>query len=242
MNRLNHLYTFLLSFLFLSGSLFSQDYQLKKEVSEAEILYLQDVIEHISITDQQYRNYIANGTLDDALIDDMDAVYEAKGIEAYMQYKKSLNLSLAPPLKDSLWQLQHKIDIRNHLTLRGIFDTYGFLSEEILGKKFYIQLLVLMHPPKDWAPEEYLEEYAALLFKEVKAERMPAKTYATFYDNIRAKIMREPQLYGTNQQFDVKTNSVKPPIIENIKKSNEARKAIGLPILAEGEYRLLGEE
>ncbi|MDW3646227.1 MAG: hypothetical protein R8P61_04115 [Bacteroidia bacterium] len=246
MKTFDHLYHSLIAYLigqfFILGSLIGQDFQLKKEVSEDEIAYLQEVIQEMSETDQQYRNYIANETMDDKIIEQMNAVYDKDGIEAYMKYTKSLNLSMDKDLKDSLWVLQHQIDIKNHLTLRGIFDTYGFLPEALLGKNTYVQLLLLMHPPKDWDPAEYLEEYTVIFKEEVKAERMPPETFAKFYDNIKAKILREPQLYGTNQQFDMKTNKVLPPIIEDVNKSNKARKAIGLPLLAEGEYRLWGDQ
>jgi hypothetical protein len=135
--------------------------------------------------------------------------------------------------------LQHAIDLKNHLTLKGIFDTYGFLSKELLGEKHYVQLILLVHPPKDWDVPTYLAEYSALLSEEVQAGRMPAITYATFYDNIKGKILREPQLYGTNQQYDPATQKVMPPGIVDLKKTNDARTAIGLSPLVAGEYRIL---
>jgi len=66
---------------------------------------------------------------------------------------------------------------------------------------------------------------------------MPAKTYASFIDNMLGKILRKPQLYGTNGQFDPETNTVMPPMISDVEESNSARKLIGLPPLKEGEYR-----
>ncbi|MEM6802799.1 MAG: hypothetical protein AAF696_15425 [Bacteroidota bacterium] len=235
---LNSLIVYLLCQLISVGPILAQDYGLKKVISEDELAYLQSTMRNIKETDQEYRRYIANETLDDAVIDKMNEVYDKEGIEAYFTYQKSLNLSLDSTVKDSLWQLQHQIDLRNHLTLRGIIDTYGFLPESVLGKDIYIPLLVLMHPPKDWKPAEYLEEYSSLFLEEVKVGRMPAETFAKFYDNIKGKILREPQLYGTNEQFDIKSNKVLPPVIEDLAQSNEARKAIGMPELKEGEYRL----
>lgn len=211
----------------------------KKVITTDEAAFLQKMMAKIKESDQKYRNYLSSETMDDALIAQMDSVYEAAGIEAYIAYQRSLDLQLEKTLKDSLWQLQHAIDLQNHLTLKGIFNTYGFLSEELLDKNFFVQLLLLMHPPKDWDIPTYLEEYSTLLKAEVNAGRMPAITYATFYDNIKGKIMKEPQLYGTNQQFDVKSNKVLPPGIVDLQKTNEARKAIGLPRLKEGEYRIL---
>jgi len=102
----------------------------------------------------------------------------------------------------------------------------------------FVQLILLVHPPAGWDIRNYLKEYSELLMPEVIANRMPAKTFATFYDNIKGKILKEPQLYGTNEQYDSKTKTILPPVIENLAKSNKARKKIGLPILKKGEYRL----
>lgn len=231
------------SFLLLISSLscfpvFGQEYDLKQPVSADEVRYLQEVIQEISRTDQQYRKYLAANTLDDDILDRMDSVYDAAGIEAYLSYEKSLNLSLDPAVEDSLWQLQHALDFQNHLTLRGIFLTYGFLPKDLLGEYHYVPLLVLVHPCKDWDVPQYLSEYTDIFIPEVKSGRMPAKTFATFYDNMKAKILREPQLYGTNEQWDPASQQVLPPIIANLEATNEARVAIGLAPLADGEYRL----
>lgn len=34
-----------------------------------------------------------------------------------------------------------------------------------------------------------------------------------FYENITGKILKQPQLYGTNQQFNAKAKKVMPPDI-----------------------------
>lgn len=237
--------SFQFSFLLLISSLscfpvFGQEYTLKQPVSADEVRYLQQVIQEISRTDQQYRKYLAANTLDDEILARMDSVYDVEGIEAYLSYEQSLNLSLDQAIEDSLWQLQHALDFQNHLTLRGIFLTYGFLPKDLLGEYHYVPLLVLVHPCKDWDVPQYLSEYTDIFIPEVKSGRMPAKTFATFYDNMKAKILREPQLYGTNEQWDPASQQVLPPIIQDLEATNEARVAIGLAPLADGEYRLAG--
>jgi hypothetical protein len=233
------IYVLLLALSLLPFFLDAQTSNSKKTISDDEAAFLKTTIEKIQESDQKYRNYLSAETTDDKLIAKIDSVYEAGGINAYFSFKKSLNLKLDGAVKDSLWQLQHAIDLQNHLTLKGIIDTYGFLTKALLEDNFHVQLLLLLHPPKDWDVEMYLQEYSALLREEVQAGRMPAITYATFYDNIKGKILGEPQLYGTNQQFDPATNKVLPPQIVNLEQSNKARKAIGLPELKEGEYRIL---
>jgi hypothetical protein len=239
MSTLQRILALLISLSILPIFLLAQNTGVKKEISTDERIFLQKMIEEISKSDQKYRKYLSDNTLDDVLIARMDSVYEAAGIEAYVAYQKSLELKLDQTLKDSLWMLQHAIDLKNHLTLKGIFETYGFLPKELLDKKFYVQLILLVHPPKDWDIPTYLAEYGVLLSEEVQAGRMPAITYATFYDNIKGKILREPQLYGTNQQYDPATQKVMPPGIVNLKATNDARTAIGLPALKAGEYRIL---
>jgi len=219
-------------------SLLAQDNN-KKNVSTSEKAMIQRIFENISYTDQLYRGKLAKGTLDAETIAQIDSMFENEGIEAGIAYEKSLNLSLPKAIEDSLWTLQHALDLQNHLTIRGLWETYGYLPKETVQEKNYVQLLLLVHPPKDWDIPTYLERYSAFLLEEVKANRMPAKIYATFVDNIKGKILREPQLYGTNEQFDSKTKTILPPEIENLEKSNTAREAIGLPPLKEGEYRLL---
>jgi len=177
--------------------------------------------------------------MDDEIIEKIKAVMDSSGIEQGLKYSRSLNLSLSKEVEDSLNNLQHEIDFTNHLKLRGIFNTYGFLPKDLLVECHWAQLVLLMHPPVDCDVRIYLRDYSKLLLEEVKSGRMPVKTYAMFYDNMKAKILREPQLYGTNKRFDKKTNSIQPPIIESLAKSNKARKAIGLPALKEGEYELI---
>lgn len=235
---MKNLTRYLLLTLCLISSIALQAQALKKTVSDDEIQYLERLFVEISKTDQKYRGYIGDGTQDDAIIAAMDSVYEADGIEAYMAYKRSLNLSLPKQVEDSLWALQHQLDFHNHLAMRGIWETYGYIPKEVIEEKNYVQVLLLVHPPKDWDVARYHTTYADLLRPEVDAGRMPGKTYATFYDNVLCKIMKKPQLYGTNQEFDASQGKVLPPIIEDLEASNQARKEIGLPLLQEGEYRL----
>ncbi|MEM8523296.1 MAG: hypothetical protein AAGG68_01575 [Bacteroidota bacterium] len=213
----------------------------KKNISSSEKVMIERIFQEIARTDQLYRNPLAKGTTDQKIIAQIDSVFDNEGIEAGLTYEKSLDLSLPKAVEDSLWMLQHANDLQNHLTIKGLWEIYGYISKEVIEEKNHVQLLLLVHPPKDWDIPTYLEEYSAFLLQEVNAKRMPAKIYATFVDNIKGKILREPQLYGTNQQFDPASQKVLPPQIEDLEQSNAARKAIGLPILKEGEYRLLGK-
>lgn len=207
--------------------------------SELEKIALVQLFEAVDVADQQYRKYLSAGTLDDQLIQEMNAVYDSAGIEAYLQFKAELKLQLTASTKDSLWALQHANDYRNHLLLRGVLATYGWPGERILGDQHYQPLMLLLHPPKQWTPKEVLAWYSPRLKEEVTAGRMPAIQYAQFVDNVLGKMLRKPQLYGTNEQFDPSTGKVLPPGITDLQATNRARTEIGLPALVEGDYRLV---
>lgn len=237
MKLIIHTAVFLFTLIGVHPFLSAQN-NLKCPVSPEEIESLKYSIQHIKKQDQLYRNYIGSQTMDEDIIASIDAMYDSLGMEAMFAYQKSLNLKLDPGIEDSLWQLQHQIDLQNHLMLRGIIETYGYLPEEIFGKDAVIQFIVLMHPPKDWDTEIYLKEYTDLLLPEVKAGRMTAKIFAQFYDDIKCKILKQPQLYGTIKKFNRSTGTASPPLIQNLEASNQARLAIGLPPLKENEYQV----
>ncbi len=225
-------------FVSFTLSLTAQEVKLKKEVTESEIAYIQGIFENISITDQQYRASLMYGTTDEEVLSTIDSMLNNVGMEEGLAYWKSLGLSLTQDLKDSLHFLQDQLDLRNHMVLRGIWDTYGFIPKSIVEEKNFVQHLLLLHPPGIWDVREFQQTYATMLIKEVEAGRMPAKSYASFYDNMLCKILREPQLYGTNEQFDPEKGVVLPPIINDLAEANEARAAIGMPLLEDGQYRL----
>lgn len=231
---------FLLLFLLccFSFGLFAQDIILKKEYSQTELEQIKSILEEIDERDQMYRNFIANETLDLSVIQKIDSVFNHCGIQEGFMYRKALNLKLPEQVKDSLWQLQHINDIKNHMTLKGLLNTYGFIPEALIGDAYVTQMVLLLHPPTEWKIEDYHKNYAALLLPEVRAGRMTAKYYATFYDNMLVKIMNKPSLYGTGKHFDFKSKKELPAIINDVNQTNKARAEIGLVPLKLGEYRL----
>jgi len=228
--------TFTFSILFFIN-VEAQHFNLKKDITKNELLFIKETIKQIKIKDQQFRKLISAETLDTHIINKTSLMYDSLGIEAGYNYEKNLNLKLEENVKDSLWEKQHLLDFQNHITIRGLIETYGYLSEDILGKDDYIQFLVLLHPPKDWDVELYQNEYSVFLKAEVKSGRMKPMFFAQFYDNMNCKILKKPQLYGTNKVFDINSRSTLPPIINDIAKTNQARIDIGLNPLKEGEFR-----
>jgi len=217
----------------------SKAQKVRAELSVEEVEFVQSTFNDIKKSDQLYRPILSAGTLDPTKLAKLDSLYKGDDVLAVFEYKKSIPDELTKPQRDSLSKLQRQLDFTNHMIMRGIWDRYGWISKEVIEENNFVQILHLLHPPleKNQIPE-YTENYKAKLLPEVKAGRMPAKTYASFIDNMLGKILREPQLYGTNGQFNPETNEILPPMIKDLSESNTARKALGLPPLKEGEYRI----
>lgn len=228
---------FLITFLFSIQILQAQN--VRSVLSTEEVEFIQHAFNKIKSSDQLYRPMLQAKTLDPVKLAKLDSLYKLKDPVAVLKYQSSITNELTNAQRDSLLLLQRQLDFTNHMIMRGIWDRYGWISKEIVEENNFVQNLLLLHPPvgKDQITE-YTENYKAKLLPEVKASRMPALVYASFVDNMHAKILREPQVYGTNNQFDPKTRTILPPIISNLEKSNQARKELGLPPLKDGEYRL----
>ncbi|MCB0641347.1 MAG: hypothetical protein KDC44_06890 [Phaeodactylibacter sp.] len=209
----------------------------KVNLTDEDKTHLLNEIDRILEADQQYRGAISLGTLNDSILAEDAEKSKTLTIEEYMAYRRTLQLELPKSVEDSLWLLQHQLDSENHQAFVKIIQGYGYPSPERLGVEDDRLFVVLLHPPADQDIPQYLANMQALLLPEVKSGRMPGRMYATFYDNIKAKILNEPQLYGTNKSFDQATMSMGPPDIEDIEVTNAARAEIGLPPLQEGEYK-----
>lgn len=212
----------------------------KTNLVEEDIQFIQTCFNNIIKSDQICRLKMSAKTLDPVKIAKLDSLNEHADMEEVIQYRASLQNELTKEQKDSLINLQRQIDFTNHMVIRGIWDRYGWISEEVIKENNFVQQLLLLHPPHDVSQiPEYLENYKAKLILEVEAGRMPAQFYAQFVDNILGKILGKPQLYGTNGIYDVETNSIKAPKIANIDDTNSARVALGLSALRKGEYTLI---
>lgn len=208
------------------------------ELSESDIEFLSAEIREMLDDDQKYRRVLSLGTLNDSLLSLDDSLRKTATLEDYVVFKNSVPKTLTKQQNDSLWGLQRQIDSRNYSKLKEFITQYGYPSEERLGKDLDL-FQILVHPPVEIDPEEYLDEMMALLKPEVIAQRMSGEIYAKLYDNIKHKILKEPQLYGTGQEFNPETMSMDNPTIADIEETNRARAEIGLPALKEGEYNLL---
>jgi hypothetical protein len=205
------------------------------ELSETDKRILTTRIDQIMVKDQQFRSYLSFGTIDEAKIAKIQKL-DAKGQLAAMAASKD---ELSDEVKKVMVELQRRNDRDNLIEFREIVKQYGYPSAERMGVKSDRLFAVLLHPHVDLADvEAHAKEMEEFLKPEVIAGRMKAKLYAAFVDNMLGKILRKPQLYGTNQQYDPVAKKVLPPVIEDLQRANDARREIGMPELKDGEYRL----
>ncbi|TCK69402.1 hypothetical protein DFQ05_0923 [Winogradskyella wandonensis] len=208
-----------------------------KELTEENRLMLIDSLTKMVEYDQSFRRMIALGTKDSAILKKDNEMRE-KPVEEYMAYRKTIISTISEAQKDSLWKLQHELDLKNHKAFVKLVEEYGYPSKQRLKIKTDIGFEILLHPPKEIKPKIYLKKMEKLLMPEVKSKRLEPILYAQLVDNIRQKVLKQPQLYGTNKSFNIKTMSEGLPIIEDIRETNKARKEIGLPELNAGEYEV----
>ncbi|MEH0157087.1 hypothetical protein V6R21_23400 [Limibacter armeniacum] len=207
-------------------------------LNKSEINLLTAEINEMLEKDQRYRKITFLGTLNDSITALNDSLSKTATSEDYIIFLSSVTKDLTQQQDDSLSRLQHQMDYENYLALKDIIKKYGYPSKERLGKDLDL-FPILTHPPIEITPKEYLEEMTTLLKTEVVEKRMSGQLYATFYDNIKHKILKEPQFYGTGQEFNHTTMQLGNPTIANIEETNKARAEIGLPALKEGEYSLV---
>lgn len=229
----------LLFFISIIYSLNINAQTVKSDLSSEDIIFIQNTFKLISDSDQLYRPKLQAGTLNPKILSKLNQLYKEGDAQKVFAYMSEYEKDITDQEKDSLNGLQRNLDFRNHMVIRGIWDRFGWIPENKVPEYNFVQHLLLLHPPHSLDQiQEYLDNYSTKLLPEVKAGRMPAKNYASFVDNIYGKILRQPQIYGTNGQYDPKTQTVLPPEIRNLEYANTEREKIGLEKLKEGEYRL----
>ncbi|MBL4706386.1 MAG: hypothetical protein JKY54_17795 [Flavobacteriales bacterium] len=230
-------FTIFFVLVFASCQQTSNNHETSVNLSQKGIDIWTLAIEKMNKSDQKYRNVLSLGTLNDSLLRVDKELRKTASLEEYFVFMNSVTKTITKEENDSIWKLQHKIDYENYLEIKSLTQKYGYPSQERLGKDLDI-FPILVHPPLEIEPQKYLEEVVSIFKPEVMEKRMNPKTYAMLYDNIKGKILKDPQLYGTNGIFNSKTMKVGNPLIESIEATNIARKEIGLPELKEGEYEL----
>jgi hypothetical protein len=174
--------------------------------------------------DQLHRKAVSWGTTDPKELARLDALDdEANMAETKRRWREGVKLPKA--VADELMAKQRKLDKANLDQLIEWTSTFGYPDPERLGIDAPTPVGVLLHAQTEW-----FEPLAELLHAEAKAGRMNAKEFAAVSDR-KAQHAGRMQLYGMCQRFDATSNSILPPEIEDIDKTNAARAELGLPPL-----------
>lgn len=86
-------------------------------------------------------------------------------------------------VRDSLWEIQSKIDVKNTKLLIDIIKKRGWVSKKQLGCAEYISPMIIFRH----APEEFWEELRPLIEKEYAEKRMGSGCYGIIDNHIRGR-------------------------------------------------------
>ncbi|MEM9372909.1 MAG: DUF6624 domain-containing protein [Planctomycetota bacterium] len=201
--------------------------------TEADRARFRAAIEQIAIDDQKHRTAISWGTTDPEELAELEALDDDAHIAEWAR-RNAEGIKLEPAEESRLWELQNELDYQNTRVLMNLVERFGWPSEEMLGEGTPDMTAVLIHMrPGDAA------WVLPVLKREAITGRMDPKNYAMIFDRKRQHD-GQPQLYGTARMYDRATNSVLPPEVVDIDKTNAARAEIGLGPLE--SFRIAGAE
>lgn len=174
-------------------------------------------------SDQSYRSMLSWRTTDPDELARLQALPDDEQIEAWRNRLKNAP-ELPAATREEFNKKQQEIDKKNEERLREIVTKYGWPDEKRFGEDFSVEV-ILIH-----GGVESVLAMKPMLKREVLAGRLKAKKFAAIIDR-KLQHAGKIQLYGMSSAFDRETGKVLPPLIENIEKTNAARKEIGMPPL-----------
>lgn len=179
--------------------------------------------------DQLYRWKIIFGELDDALADSLSKLPTEQKIK-HIKKAGSPEYKLSKRQYDSLVQLQKNLDAANQVRIIQIYETYGWPGSNLIGKEAGLVGVMMLHFPVPLKLSLYPK-----LKREYKGGNINGTSVARMYDKYLLEV-KKPLLYGMFDHYDSTTKATLPPMIKNIKKTNRARRKLGLPPLE--KYRI----
>ena len=133
------------------------------------------------------------------------------------------NGGFSKTIRDSLWDLQTKLDSLNMLTFLYIIKNYGYPSYDRVGSLGAHYLTFHLVRPQQF------EILLPVLKNELKRGNLSPSEYACWYDRCQLSMEGKKQLYG---EYDREY-----PCVEDLKETNKARRKIGLYKLTENKCR-----
>ena len=193
----------ILAFLFLANI---QSFAQKLSKNEKDSLKI--VLDEMGEQDKKHRWELTYGTNVQSEIDSINKLPIEDRRKIFREHHKNNKQQI-----DSLWKIQEKIDLENRDKLLEIIKIHGFPSPK--RTKSNTTNYILLH----FLSEEDFELLNPIFLDEIKKGNMPGEIYASWFDRI-LYVKGELQLYG-----EYLSNR---PCVENLEKTNIARKKIGL--------------
>jgi len=188
-----------------------------QKLSRNEKYSLKIVLDIMGEQDQKHRWEIMYGTNIQSEIDSINSLSIEDKKRIVREHNKNNKQQI-----DSLWKIQEKIDLKNRDKLIEIIKIHGFPSPK--RTKSNTTDYILLH----FLSEEDFELLNPIFLDEIKKGNMPGEIYASWFDRI-LYVKGELQLYG-----EYLSNR---PCVENLEKTNMARKKIGLKRLRKNKCR-----
>ena len=179
-----------------------------QKLSRNEKDSLKIVLDIMGEQDQKHRWEIMYGTNIQSEIDYINSLSIEDKKRIVREHNKNNKQQI-----DSLLKIQEKIDLENRDKLIEIIKIHGFPSPK--RTKSNTTDYILLH----FLSEEDFELLNPIFLDEIKKGNMPGEIYASWFDRI-LYVKGELQLYG-----EYLSNR---PCVENLEKTNMARKKIGL--------------
>jgi len=185
-------------------------------------------INQIFELDQKYRLMIMYGETNSAKLDSLLELPLNRRMKI-IGNRNTDKYTLSDQVVDSLWQKQNAIDSSNFEQLKAIIvrDGWPGYNEKINNKT----VAMLIH-----ADTDKIKNIKPLLLNEINENSMDSEDFAKIWDRMLLDEGKN-QLYGTIYTWNKEKGKQTPPKIENIQKTNEARKKIGLGELK--EYKII---
>ena len=203
--------------IILTFLLLIQFHSFAQKLSRNEKDSLKIVLDIMGEQDQKHRWEIMYGTNIQSEIDSINSLSIEDKKRIVREHNKNNKQQI-----DSLWKIQEKIDLENRDKLIEIIKIHGFPSPK--RTKSNTTDYILLH----FLSEEDFELLNPIFLDEIKKGNMPGEIYASWFDRI-LYVKGELQLYG-----EYLSNR---PCIENLEKTNMARKKIGLKRLRKNKCR-----
>jgi hypothetical protein len=153
---------------------------------------------------------------------------EETNIKVRLEYRELLKDPADAKKRQAKFEEMEKIDADDTAYLIKLVKDVGWIDEKRFGQKAVNSAyLIVMHTRDFGVMRSVLPE----IEKEVKAKRFDPEQYAGLHDRYRG-LVAEPERYGMHVNVTEKGRLFVGPL-EDRKRVDEFRKAIGLPPLAE---------